>query len=283
MELWFTEKHTQASGLTFKVDKVLVDKQTPYQRIFLFENQTHGKVLVLDGMVMLTERDEFCYHEMLVHPAVNVYGEPKKVLVIGGGDGGTVREILKYDFIEKIDVVEIDKDVVENCKEFLPSISNSFNNEKVTVINQDGLEFLATKENEYDIIFCDTSDPVGPAEVLYSRTFYERLKKALVKGGIVVTQAESPIYHKDIIRQLYSNIKDVFNNVTYYLAFVPTYCNGMWGFFFLSDEREFEKITLEEEKLPKNLKYYNKSVHLGANKLPNFVESIFTQTDMNYY
>ncbi len=278
------EFHTNYSGTAFKVERVLYQEKSDYQDILVFETKDHGKVLMLGGAVMLTERDEFCYHEMLVHPVAQVVENLKKVLVIGGGDGGTVKRLLAYsDEIEKIDVVEIDDKVVEVCKRFFPELASSFNDRRVNIVAQDGMNYIATTSEKYDLIICDTTDPVGPAEVLYSRTFYEAIKKALNEGGIAVSQSESPFYHAETLGDLWHNaIKPVFSNAKLYLAFVPTYCNGLWSFAVMSESIDVEAAPLKRREKLTDCRYYNEEVHRAAFKLPEFVKKIVKDMPVYY-
>ncbi|NLL04158.1 MAG: polyamine aminopropyltransferase, partial [Clostridiales bacterium] len=197
MELWFTENHTKNVKFSIKVDKQLCSTQSIYQRIDVFESYEFGKILTLDGFIMLTQKDEFVYHEMIAHIPMAVNLNAKKVLVIGAGDGGTVRELAKYKSINKIDVVEIDEKVVEVCKEFLPQTACGFDDKRVSVYYQDGLKFVRKYENEYDVIIVDSTDPFGPGEGLFTKEFYGNCFKALKDDGIMVNQHESPFYYND--------------------------------------------------------------------------------------
>ena len=282
--LWFTEFYEgegmdlQATGLTFKV-KSAKRLKSEFQEVLLLDTYDWGKVLVLDGAVQTTEKDEFVYHEMIVHPALfTLESSAEKVLVIGGGDGGTVRELLKHS-PEKVDMVEIDREVVEIAKRELPFTSCKLDSPKVELHFADGREFVKDKEDYYDAIIVDCSDPVGPSAVLYQQEFYADCKKALKEGGIFVTQSESPFAQRKVHRKVVRELKKVFPIVRPYLAFIPTYPSGMWSFTVASLKRDPLALppkrlqTLYSNFVQKNgkLKYYNVEVHYGAFAIPNFV------------
>ncbi len=284
MGLWFTEKYEgegmelQATGLTFKV-KSAVKKKTPYQELLLLETEDWGKMLVLDGAVQTTERDEFIYHEMIVHPAEFTFTkEIERVLVIGGGDGGTVREVLKHN-PKVVDMVEIDRDVVEFSKRELPSISSGLSDERVNLIFGNGREFVKDKDSLYDLIIVDCSDPIGPSKVLYEEEFYRDVLKALKPDGIFVTQSESPFAQRNVHIRVVKELSKVFKIVRPYLAFIPTYPSGMWSFTMASNKLDPLGVPpsslgkLYREFVEKNgeLKYYNPEIHYGAFAIPNFV------------
>jgi len=210
---------------------------------------------------------------MITHVPLCVHSKAQKVLVIGGGDGGAIREILKHDNIKEIEICEIDKKVIEVSKRHFPNLGNSFNDPKVKIFCEDGNKFIRKRKNEYDIIVVDSSDPIGPAEVLFRKEFYEAMYQALKDDGIVVTQAESFFYHRKIIKSLFSFIKDIYPISEYYYTLVPTYPSGMIGFTFCSKKyhpiKDFNKT--EALKLT-DLKYYNKDIHKAAFDLPTFAQ-----------
>ena len=234
MELWYTEEHTKNVRFSIKVDKHLVSKQSEFQRIDVFESYEFGRFLTLDGFMMLTEKDEFIYHEMMVHVPMAVKPKVKKVLVIGAGDGGTVRELVKYETIEQIDMVEIDKMVVDVCREYLPITSNKLDDPRVNIFFEDGLKFVRSKVNEYDLILVDSTDPFGPGEDLFTREFYGNCFNALKENGIFVNQHESPYYKADAeaTKRAHRQLKAVFPFATVYQLHIPTYPSGHWLFGF---------------------------------------------------
>ncbi len=282
--LWFTEYYNgegmelQGTGLTFKVTNAR-SFRTPFQEIAILNTVDFGKMLVLDGAVQTTEKDEFVYHEMIVHPAFfTMNSVSEKVLVIGGGDGGTVREVLKHG-VERVDMVEIDREVVEVAKREIPSIASKLEDERVNLIFDDGREFVKDKENEYDVIIVDCSDPVGPSKVLYEEEFYKDCLRALKENGVFVTQSESPFAQRKVHRRVVRELEKVFKIVRPYLAFIPTYPSGMWSFTFASNSLDPLGVNPEAlgeayERFVRNngkLKYYNPEIHYGAFAIPNFV------------
>ena len=278
MELWYTEEHTKNVRFSIKVDKQLVSVESPFQRIDIFESKEFGRFLTLDGFMMLTEKDEFIYHEMMVHVPVAVKMDAKKVLVIGAGDGGTVREIVKYNTIEQIDMVEIDKMVVDVCREYLPFTSSKLDDPRVNLYFEDGLKFVRSKKNEYDLILVDSTDPFGPGEDLFTREFYGNCFNALKDDGILVNQHESPYYKADAeaTERAHKQLEAVFPFATVYQLHIPTYPSGHWLFGFASKKYNPIKDLKDEEwnKLGIKTKYYNTELHKGAFALPNYVKEL---------
>ena len=278
MELWFTEKYTENVKFSIKVDKQLFSGQSKFQRIDIFKSHEFGKVLVIDGYLMLTERDEFIYHEMITHVPMAVNPEIKNVLVIGAGDGGTVRELTRYQFIEKIDMVEIDKLVVDACKKYIPETASKLDDSRINIYFDDGVKFVSNKEDEYDLIIVDSTDPIGPGEGLFTTEFYRNCYKALKKHGILINQHESPYYPNDAIamQKAHRKIKSIFPIALVYQAHIPTYASGHWLFGFAS--KEFNPIEdLKEEKwnsLGLRTKYYNTELHRGSFAIPNYVKEL---------
>jgi len=275
-DLWIEEKYEIEKGRTLKlkIKKYLEKVKSEFQEIEVVDSEAFGKVLLIDGVIMLTEADEFCYHEMIAHVPLCVHSKAQKVLVIGGGDGGAVREILKHDSVREVEVCEIDRKVIEICKKYFPKLAGSFNNSKVKIHCEDGNKFIKTQKNEYDLIIVDSSDPVGSAEVLFRREFYEAMYRALKDDGIVVTQAESFFYHQSTIKSLFSFIKNIYSISKYYYTLVPTYPSGMIGFAFCS--KKYHPLNdFDESRALKlqNLKYYNKDIHRAAFDLPNFAQN----------
>ena len=236
MELWFSEKHTPSVKFSIQVDRQLYCGQSEFQRIDIFDSKEFGRFLTLDGYMMLTEKDEFIYHEMMVHIPMAVHPAAKKVLIIGGGDGGAIRELVRYPLVEHIDLVEIDELVVEVCKKHLPQTACCFNDERVTVHYQDGLKFIRRCENEYDLIIVDSTDPFGPGEGLFTKEFYGNCYKALKEDGIMVNQHESAFYLDDAVamQRAHKRIVESFPISRVYQAHIPTYPSGHWLFGFAS-------------------------------------------------
>lgn len=281
MELWFTEKHTKQVSFSMKVDKQLVSVQGDYQRIDVLKTPEFGRVLVLDGYLMVTEKDEFIYHEMISHVPMAVNPNIKKVLVIGAGDGGTIRELTRYASIELIDMVEIDKKVVEVCKEYLPTTACKLDDERVHIYYEDGLKFVRTKEIEYDLIIVDSTDPFGPGEGLFTKEFYGNCYKALKEDGILINQHESPYYEDDakVMERAHRQIKSTFPISKVYQMHIPTYPSGHWFFGFASKTLDPVKDLKAKEWNEKQIKtrYYNTDLHVGAFAIPNYVKELLNE------
>ena len=283
MELWFSEKHTQNVKLSIKVDRQLYSGNSEFQRIDIFESKEFGRFLALDGYMMLTEKDEFIYHEMIVHVPMAVHPNVKKVLVIGGGDGGAVRELLRYSHIEWIDLVEIDELVVEVCKKYLPQTAGQLSDEKVHIHYEDGLAYVRHMENEYDLIIVDSTDPFGPGEGLFTKEFYGNCYKALKEDGIMVNQHESPFYPEDrqAMQRAHKRIVESFPISKVYQAHIPTYPSGHWLFGFASKKYHPIKDAnlVKWNVLGLKTKYYNTELHAGAFALPNYVEEMLEDVE----
>jgi spermidine synthase len=280
--VWFTDKdENQALSLRF-TGEVFYDVQSPFQRVRILESYKYGKMLALDDMVMTTINDEFHYHEMIAHPSIFTHGNAKNILVIGGGDGGTVREVLKHDGVESVTMVEIDGEVITACKEHLPTIAAAFDHPKLNLIVDDGIQFIKNAAPQtYDIIIIDGSDPVGPAEGLFSVEFYTNCYNSLKAGGILVAQGESPKFNEKAFRELNHTLQDIFgsSNAPVSLFFVPTYPTGMWSFQYgLKDAPHPKSIentsSIQAFVETKGLRYYNSDVHVGSFATPNFVQQL---------
>lgn len=283
MELWFTEKHTPHVNFSIKVDKQLYSGQSEFQRIDVFESREFGRILALDGYLMLTEKDEFIYHEMITHVPMAVIPDAKKILIIGGGDGGTAREILRYKSVESIDLVDIDEEVAEVCKKYIPQTADSLNDPRVKCYFEDGLKYIRHHENEYDLIIVDSTDPFGPGEGLFTKEFYGNCFKALKETGIMVNQHESPFYPADAyaMQRAHKRIFDSFPISRIYQAHIPTYPSGHWLFGFAS--KIHHPILGANWKKWKALniktRYYNPKLHVGSFALPNYVEEIVREVE----
>lgn len=282
MELWYTEQHTDNVRFSIKVENQLYSDQSEFQRIDVFDSKEFGRFFTLDGLIMLTEKDEFIYHDMIVHVPMATNPNIKNVLVIGAGDGGTVRELTRYNTIEKIDMVEIDKLVVDVCKKYLPQTACKFDDKRVNLYFQDGLRFVRTKENEYDLIIVDSTDPFGPGEGLFTKEFYGNCFKALKEDGILVNQHESP-YYPDYARSMqraHKRITEFFPVCGVYQAHIPTYPSGHWLFGFAS--KKYDPLNIDEKawnELGIKTKYYNTDIHKGSFALPNYVKDLLVNYD----
>ena len=274
MELWYTENHTDNVKFSIKVDKHLRSAESEYQRIDIFEKE-FGRILTLDGYLMVTEKDEYIYHEMITHIPMAVNPDITNVLVIGAGDGGTVRELARYNHIKNIDMVEIDEMVVEICREYLPQTACRLTDPRVHIFYQDGLRFVRSKENEYDLIIVDSTDPFGVGEGLFTKEFYGNCFKALKDDGILVNQHESTFYtsYANSMKRAHSRIKSTFPIALVYQAHIPTYPSGHWLFGFASKKYD-PRTDLKADwwnSLGIKTKYYNTILHTGCFAIPNNV------------
>lgn len=280
--LQFNEYYHQRTGLTVGVKRQLFSRQSPWQRVEVFETDSWGNLLTIDGMVMLSERDEFVYHEMLSHVGLFTHPDPKQVLIIGGGDGGTAREVMKHPSVQQVDMVEIDETVVEASRQFLPEVGD-FDNPKLNLMIADGLEYVKRTDKRYDVILVDGSDPVGPAEGLFSRAFCQDCLRILTDSGILVAQTESPwvsSYHTGI-RQIYEDLGSLFRFTNLYLCYIPLYPSGMWSMMIASRSVDPLDVAVTERSKAGwghlgNLRYYTPDVHRASFALPGFVERILT-------
>ncbi len=277
-DLWYSEYHTPGARFSIKVNSQLHHETSEYQQISVFDSPEFGRFLTLDGIMMLTERDEFIYHEMITHPALAVRPDVRHVLVIGAGDGGVARELIKYDGIEQIDVVEIDRRVVAVCQEYLPKTACGFDDPRVRLHFEDGLKFIRKKEQAYDLIIVDSTDPFGPGEVLFTREFYGNCFRALTDEGILINQHESPFYAEDAkeTRMAHRRIDQVFPVSRVYQAHIPTYPSGHWLFGFASKGLDpIRSLRAEDwDRLDIATRYYNTELHRGAFFLPNYVKEL---------
>ena len=283
MELWFTEKQTEHVKFSIQVDKQLYTSQSEFQRIDIFESKEFGRFLTLDGYMMLTEKDEFIYHEMMVHVPMAVHPDVRKVLVIGGGDGGTVRELVRYPQIEEIDLVEIDEEVVKACKEFLPQTACGFQDPRVKFYYEDGLRFIRKYVDTYDLILVDSTDPFGPGEGLFTKEFYGSCYNALREDGIMVNQQGSPFYAEDAtaMQRSHQRIATTFPISKVYQAHIPTFAAGYWLFGFAS--KKYHPINdLDSNQwnaLNMRTRYYTTRLHVGAFYLPAFLEEMLREVE----
>ncbi|MEX1055731.1 MAG: polyamine aminopropyltransferase [Rhodothermales bacterium] len=275
----YTEFWEARTGITFGVNRLLYSARSEFQDIQVMQTDAYGKLLTLDGLVMMTERDEFVYHEMITHPAMNLLASPRRVLVVGGGDGGTVREVLRYGEVEHVDLVEIDGDVIDVSREFFPSVSSALDDPRLTIHVRDGIEFVRmTDAASYDLVIIDSTDPVGIAEGLFGEEFYRDCARILNDGGIFVSQSESPF--DATFQSTIANARDLldrlFGRTFVYLAHIPTYPTGTWSFTLTTkglhpiDDFNPARVVERTGEFAAELKYYNAAVHLGAFALPNF-------------
>lgn len=263
-------------GLSLDVEgENLYSKKSEFQQVDIFKSKTLGNVLTLDGLMMTTVEDEFFYHEMIAHIPLCSHKNPENVLVIGGGDGGTVREVLKHPSVKNVDLCEIDALVIEASKMFLPSIAGKLDDKRVNIYVEDAIEFIKTKKNCYDVVLVDSTDPMGPGVGLFTEEFYTNVKESLKKGGIVTPQSESPFANKNEMKNMYILLKKVFKTVLPYCGPIPTYPGGYWSWAFCSDDNDNTiKDTKRAELIEKDAKLYNTKLHNAVFAVPNFVRKI---------
>ncbi|KAJ2718274.1 putrescine aminopropyltransferase [Coemansia sp. Benny D115] len=284
---WFTESSAMWPGqaMRIEVNQILHVEKSKYQDVLIFESKTYGNVLVLDGVIQVTERDEFSYQEMITHLALFSHPNPERVLVIGGGDGGVLREAIKHPQVKEAVLCDIDEAVIRLSKKYLPGTSISYEDPKVSVHIGDGFEFLQNKKEYFDVIITDSSDPVGPAESLYQSRYYELMRDALRDGGIVSTQGECQWLHLSLIKDVLTFARGLFPVVEYAYTTIPTYPSGQIGFILCSKNKEtsfkepLRRMTPEQEL--KLFKYYNTDIHRASFVLPNFTRLALADTSAN--
>jgi spermidine synthase len=283
LELWFSEKHTENVKLSLRVERQLYSGKSDFQRIDVFESPEFGRFLTLDGFMMLTEKDEFIYHEMIVHVPMAVHPRVRRVLVIGAGDGGVIRELCRYPDVAHIDMVEIDEQVVTVCREYLPQTACSLDDPRVHIHYQDGLKFIRRCEDAYDLIIVDSTDPFGPGEGLFTKEFYGSCYRALHEDGVMVNQHESPFYSDDALamQRAHKRIAASFPICRVYQAHIPTYPSGHWLFGFASKRyhpvRDLDEAHWRSYGL--HTRYYNPNLHRGAFALPCYVEELLRHVE----
>jgi spermidine synthase len=278
---WFTEYYGEREepervllGYQYAVERELVRTRSDFQEILVMENPVYGRMLFLDGFVMTTERDEFVYHEMLSHVPMVLHGSPRDVLIIGGGDGGLLREVLRHPVVRRVDMVEIDREVVEVSREHLPLIGSAFDDPRARLHFQDGAAFVRNAKGQYDVILIDSTEPTGPGEVLYGTRFFEDCREALKSGGVFAAQALSAWVHEKEQKSLFSNLRKVWSQVNPYVASIPTYPGGLWTFALCLDRtREIELFDQDyAERISADCRYYNRQIHRSSFCLPNFLQ-----------
>ncbi len=270
--IWFHDIMDFAPGcrFSFKVKEVLCHYRSKYQDIAIFDTEQLGRVLVLDNITMTTEFDEFAYHEMIAHVPLLTHPNPRRVLIVGGGDGGTAREVLKHPEVEELYVCELDEEVVNACKRHLPSLASSFDDKRVRLFFEDGAKFVKNYKDFFDVILVDSTDPIGPGMVLFQREFYKDMYNALTQDGIVASQMESVYLHLKVIREVLNFSREIYPVVSYYKTLVPTYPSGIIGFAFCSKKYRPEEFSLKRDQRLKDLRYYTPQMHKFSFCMPKF-------------
>lgn len=274
--VWYSELHEGHSGLTIKVDKIIESVESDFQRIDVLQTRDFGKMLVLYGSLMVCDNDNNAYNEMLAHVSLFTHPSPKKVLIIGGGDCGTLTEVLKHPEVESCTMCEIDKMVVEVSKKHFPYLTKGIDDPRAKLIFDDGKIFIETTNEKFDIILLDLSDPIGPAAELFQKEFHQKVYDCLNNDGIMIAQSESPFYNKETVKTLYKNFNEIFPIAKMYTCFMPIYPSTYWSFAFCSkkydpiesfDQNRYDKLNLVT-------KYYNDQIHRASFALPQFVKEI---------
>lgn len=277
MKNWFKETLYESYGQQFEVEKILFEVRTGFQHLVIFENKMFGRILALDGVIQTTEKDEFIYHEMMTHVPIFSHGNVKKVLIIGGGDGGILREVTKHKSIEAITMVEIDGGVVEMSKQYLPTLSaGAFDDPRANLIIDDGIAFVKNCQDKFDVIISDSTDPMGPGEVLFTSEFYANCKRCLDHGGILVTQNGVAFMQTEELQTTYVRYKPYFADRGFYAAAIPTYIGGYMAFSWGTDDLEARKrpLPLLQERFKAEgfkTRFYNPELHSGLFNLPQFM------------
>ncbi|SHF52887.1 polyamine aminopropyltransferase [Desulforamulus putei] len=272
MDIWFTENHTEGYKVSWRIDKILHSERSPYQEIAVVESPDLGRALLLDNTVQTTTRFEFIYHEMIAHVPLMLHPRPQRVMVIGGGDGGTVREVLKHPAVETVELVEIDERVIEVSKEWLPQISFALDSEKVNIKIVDGLQYVKQHASRYDVIIVDCTDPVGPSLELFTKNFYRDVFNALKADGIMVSQTGSPTFSSHFTEAV-KGIQEVFPHSSPYLTCEPTYIAGFWSFTIGSKKYKFDNIN-SDRMATIETRYYTPDIHRAAFVLPKYIEQM---------
>lgn len=270
-DLWVEEQCGDYAA-RFKVTKVLFSGESNFQAVDVVQTAGHGKMLLNDGLVMLTERDEFVYHDMITHVPLFVHPNPKSVLIIGGGDGGTAREVLRHAGVERVVMVEIDKMVVDACIEHIPQTASELSNSRLELFIDDGVAFVANTDEKFDVILVDSTDPIGPAQPLFGPDFYQNIHRVLNDDGIVVSQGESPWYHATMQAKLVEIVSGIFDKTFIYNFSNMGYPGGLWSFTFatkgLHPIADFDPQRVADSGL--DFEYYNSDLHKGCFAIPSF-------------
>lgn len=269
MSIWFTEELHPYYRKGIRIKRVLADEQTPYQHIQMVETEFFGNAMILDGIIQLTERDNMGYHEMIVHVPMLAVGKPKRVLIVGGGDGGSLKQVLRYPSVEEAVVCELDQRVVDLSREhFTASFGDPWADPRAKLLVRDAFGYLEENPGQFDVIISDTTDPIGMAERLFSDEFYKLMVRALAPGGAAATQCEQPFFDTELIKSIYQSAKALTKNPAYYYANIPTYPGGGIGFMYVSDT-PWEN-GLKTPLPPGGNKYINPKIHQAAFALPEF-------------
>jgi len=265
-------------GFTYAFEgEEIVSERSPFQQIEIYENASFGRLLMLDGLTQTTERDEFIYHEMLVHVPLISLAAPHRVLIIGGGDGGTLRRVLEHPSVDKAVMVEIDQRVTELCREHMPSIAgDAFDDPRAEVLFDDGIAYVKDGGEPFDAILIDSSDPVGPGEGLFTVDFYKAAAGRLTQGGVLAAQSGSPGFQQDELHRTYTHAARAFSNVRVYLGFVPTYPGGMWSFILAGEQLSLDPAEAQTRAAERKItaQYWRPELQRGSFDVPGLVHDV---------
>jgi spermidine synthase len=274
--VWYSELHDGLSGLTIKVDRIVESTQSDFQRIDVLQTEDFGKMLVLYGSLMVCDRDNNAYNEMIAHVPLFSHPAPRRVLIIGGGDCGALTEVMKHPEVERCLMCELDEMVVATARRHFPELCRGLEDSRAELIFQDGKKFIENTDEKFDVIILDLSDPVGPAADLFQKAFHQKVFERLNDDGILVAQSESPFYNQKTVRSLYANLNQIFPIVRMYTCFMPIYPSGLWSFAFCS--KKYDPIDDFDEQrcsaLALSTQYYNAETHRGAFALPQFIRDL---------
>ena len=281
----FQETLYDALSQNFRIDKMYFEHKTEHQHLMIFHNAFLGRVMTLDGIVQTTERDEFIYHEMMAHVPILAHGGVERVLIIGGGDGGMLREVLQHASVKQVTMVEIDGEVIEMARKYLPNHSaGAFDDQRADIVIDDGMHYVRSSEQRFDVIISDSTDPIGPGEVLFSDDFYAQCKRILNPGGIMVAQNGVPFFQIDEVTNTCKRMRGHFARQTFYSAAVPTYYGGIMAFAWGSDEAGYLGLsldTLEQRYRGSSLqtRYYTPAIHQASFALPRYLDQALSAVD----
>ena len=282
-ESWFEETLYPNYGQRFLVTRTLFRQKTEFQELTIHETSAFGRILTLDGICQTTEKDEFFYHEMMTHLPILAHGQARKVLIIGGGDGGILREVLQHKTVEKATMVEIDPAVIELTKRFIPSIpGQAFEDPRTDLIIGDGVRFVAETQEKYDVVIVDSTDPIGPAEVLFQTDFYAQCKRCLTERGVMVTQNGVPFMQRDEFTTTYKRLRPLFPDAGFYFVPVPTYIGSFmslsWASLDPANRKQTRETIVQRFAAQKfETQYYTPDIHVAAFAMPAYLQKLVDQ------
>jgi spermidine synthase len=281
MERWVEETLHRGHRVRLKADRVLFDSETEHQRLIIFENADFGRVMMLDNIIQLTTKDEFIYHEMMAHVPLFAHGRARRALIVGGGDGGVLREMLKHPELEQVTLCEIDRGVIDLCRQHFPEISaGAYDDPRTRIVIADGTKFVAETDDRFDVIVVDSTDPVGPGAVLFTREFYADCARCLKRGGLLITQNGLPFLQPDELKQSVGYFRELFGDASCYLATTPSYFGGPMSYGWATNDkklREHRRRKIERRYKKAGgfpTRYWSPAVHAGAFALPTYVRDL---------